>query len=168
MPVHGHVRSGHHLLLPAWRERRPAGPGQGDKPVLLRSAANVDELEGTGLDLGGGEAAEEVHGTHADLEPLAELGVADPFERGPGLASAERDQDRVERVRLGRCDRGVPDRPAVTRLDSLIARVDRQDERPPAARQNRAEPRMGCLAGEVAAVGEGPLLRRGHDGGSES
>jgi hypothetical protein len=69
-----------------------------------------------------------MHGAQADLPPLAELGVADTVEGLAGLALEEGDEDRIEPVELGRCDRGVPDRPAVARLDSLIAGVHSEYE----------------------------------------
>lgn len=69
-----------------------------------------------------------MHGAVADLHPLAELGVADTFEGLAGLALEESDEDGVEPVGLCRCDRGVPDRPAIPSLDSLISSIHSEYE----------------------------------------
>jgi hypothetical protein len=55
------------------------------------------------------------------------------------------------------CDRGVPDRPAVALLDSFVARVDREHQRP----RPRALAKDGIhgFAGEIARLGERDALR---------
>jgi hypothetical protein len=112
-----------HSLWPklVYQPRRKYQPHGLEPAALVKASADVDHWTHR-LCLGCGEATTKVKRLAGELFPLAQRWVADAVQCSERLGSQPLGLDRLA------CDAGVPDRPAVSLFQSLIAAVDGQHE----------------------------------------
>lgn len=132
-------------MLQLRREERPHPSHALEK---FRCAAHVDH----GVDPRVGrfvdrQSSPQMHGDVSDFSPFAGRGVADEFE----FIDRDVEQARlaIDEQREPRRNRGVPDRPAKARLESLIAAVHRQHDGVLPAANQPGESRVKRLHGQT-------------------
>jgi hypothetical protein len=141
------------------RRRREEVAGGEEAGARLGGAAQIDRFPDARLFLRG-EAAPQVEGVTRVFRPLAERGVPDTLQMLAGDAL----QVGGRKAPGNRSRGGVPDRPAVALLDSLVARVHGEHDRraPAGAEDEVAEPRVRRLEGEPAVIFERRFVVRVH------